>query len=444
MVRLSMPAEQRIAIIGGGYAGMAAAVTLAAGGRRVCVFEGAKMLGGRARGVELDGRRLDNGQHILIGAYRTLLGLMQQVGVDEAQALLRLPLTLQQRTPHGDFRMVAPEWPAPLHSLGALLGAQGIGWGDKFSLMKLVLGAQLAGFRLGRDMPVLDWLQQGGQSPQLIERFWQPLVVAALNTPLETASAQILLNVLRDSLMGGRHDGDLLIPRVDFTELFPQPAADWLADRGSEVRTSSLVRSIARDEAGWQLDAGDERFAAVVLAVSPQRVADLLPETAALDTLRGQLAALHYQPIQTVYLQYEPDVRLETPMIGVAGGLCQWVFDRGQIHGSPGLFAVVLSARGDYSDWDAVKLAQRVHEELVQHFGLRKPPQWSRVIHEKRATFACTPDLPRPGNATALPGLWLAGDYTVGEQPDSVYPATLEGAVRSGCAAAAGVVGLAI
>ncbi|MBE9610743.1 FAD-dependent oxidoreductase [Chitinilyticum litopenaei] len=430
---------QRIAIIGGGYAGMAAGVSLAAAGRQVCVFEGAKTLGGRARGVELDGRQLDNGQHILIGAYRTLLGLMQQVGVDERTALLRLPLTLQQRTPHGDFRMVAPDWPAPLHSLGALLGAQGIGWGDKLSLVKLMLGAQLAGFRLATDCSVLAWLEQGGQSPQLIERFWQPLVVAALNTPLETASAQILLNVLRDSLMGGRHDGDLLIPRVDFTALFPQPAADWLAARRSEVRTSCLVRRIARDAAGWQLDDGDERFAAVVLAVSPQRVADLLPETAALDTLREQLAALHYQPIQTVYLQYAPDVRLETPMLGVAGGLCQWVFDRGQIHGTPGMLAVVLSARGDYSDWDATTLARRVHEELVQHFGLAEPPQWSRVIHEKRATFACAANLSRPGNATAVPGLWLAGDYTAGGQADMTYPATLEGAVRSACAAAEGI-----
>ncbi|WP_028454872.1 hydroxysqualene dehydroxylase HpnE [Chitinilyticum litopenaei] len=433
----------RIAIIGGGYAGMAAAVTLAAAGARVCVFEGAKTLGGRARAVELDGRLLDNGQHILIGAYRTLLGLMQQVGVAEATALLRLPLTLQQRVPRGeargDFRMVAPDWPAPLHSLGALLGAQGLAWREKFSLARLLLQAQLGGFRLKQDGTVLDWLRAGGQSPALIERFWQPLTVAALNTPLESASAQVLLTVLRDSLLGARRDGDLLIPRIDFTALFPQPAADWLAQRDGEVRCSTPVRALAREEAGWRINDGAERFAAVVLAVSPQRASALLPEQAALAPLRATLSAFRYQPIQTVYLQYAETVRLDLPMQGVAGGLCQWVFDRGRIHGTPGLLAVVLSARGAYSDWDAATLAGRVHAELQQFFALDQAPRWHRVIHEKRATFACTPGLPRPGNASGVAGLWLAGDYTASADGNGDYPATLEAAARSGVAAAQGV-----
>jgi hypothetical protein len=141
--------------------------------------------------------------------------------------------------------------------------------------------------------------------------------------------------------------------------------------------------------------------------------------------------AFAYQPIYSVYLQYARGTRFTHRMAGLDGTYAQWVFDRGQLCGQEGLIGVVISASGAHQDLPHEELARRVHAELLEHAPGLGTPAWHRVIAEKRATFACVPDLERPGNRTALPGLFLAGDYT-----QSDYPATLEAAVRSGVAAA--------
>jgi squalene-associated FAD-dependent desaturase len=280
---------------------------------------------------------------------------------------------------------------------------------------------------------------------------WRPLCLAALNTPIERASAQVFLAVLRDSLGAKRKASDMLLPRVMLDALFPQAAQRTIETHGGRVLCGARVDALEQQDGGWLVNAGAEpqRFDAVVLATPPWQSAALLRPLPGLDALCAQLDAFEYEPISTVYLQYEPGLRLPLPFCALLddpehGAWGQFVFDRGQLdvdqphrdqpqRGQDGLLAVVVSAAAAAAALDQDALATAVARQLAAAFKLPglAQPRWSRVLTEKRATFACTPGLARPANATALPGLVLAGDYTAGD-----YPATLETAVRSGLAAA--------
>ncbi|ADL55746.1 squalene-associated FAD-dependent desaturase [Gallionella capsiferriformans ES-2] len=427
MARLdNLDKELNIAVIGGGYAGMAAAVRLAEQGMAVTVFESAKSLGGRARGVAHRHAQLDNGQHLLLGCYRDTLRLIEQVGGDLDADFLRLPLQLDL---HGHFSLKAPKLPAPLHLLVALLRAQGLTWRERLSAARFMLLLRRMNFRLDSDMTASALLARHGQSQQLVEKLWEPLCIAALNTPVAIASAQVLLNVLRDALNQKRADSDMLIPRLDFTALFPARAAAYVKRHGGHVLTSCAVERLLPHNIGMEIvtKRGSLYFSHVICATPAVTTARLLRDFAELAPVVAQIDALAHQPIYTVYLQYPPHVTLPHPMLGLHQRYSQWLFDKGQISGQPGLIASVISAEGHHQALSQDELAQKVIAELSSEFGFVDAPLWFRVIAEKRATFACTPDLQRPAQQTPLSTLLLAGDYTRGD-----YPATLEGAVRSG------------
>jgi len=418
----------RVAVIGGGWAGMAAAVELAERGVPVTVFEAARQLGGRARGVAVNGLALDNGPHLLLGAYRETLRLLEKVHPGP-RPLLRLPLHLEIP---GAFRLHLPSLPAPLHLAVGLLTARGVNWKERLAAARFMESLKRIRFRLEQDTTVDALLRLHGQHGAPSRHLWEPLCLAALNTPPAIASAQVFANVLRDSLAGSRDACDMLLPQTDFTALFPAPAADYVQRRGGEVRLSCPVRAISKEGSGYALttDGGSEIFSHVVCAVPPQRLPALLAGLAELAVTVKTAAAFRYQPIYSVYLQYPPGTRLPQPLLGMAGGLGQWVFDRYWTHGQDGLMAVTLSGEGKHEGLEHGELAMKLARELAPLTG-SAAPLWHRTVAEKRATFACTPHLSRPATETALPGLVLAGDYVEGD-----YPATLEGAVRSGVAAA--------
>ena len=415
-----------VAVIGGGYAGMAAAVALAERGIQVTVFESARQLGGRARGVMHKGTQLDNGQHLLLGCYHDTLQLIEQVGGNLEADFLRLPLQLDL---HGHFSLHAPRLPAPLHLLIALLRAQGLTWAERYSAARFMLTLRKSNFRIASDMAVTELLEQHGQSAALIQKLWEPLCIAALNTPISIASAQVLLNVLRDALNRVRADSDMLLPRIDFTSLFPQRAAGYIRKRGAHVLTSCGVERLLPHYIGMEVvtKRGSLFFSHVICATPPAVAVKLLHPFSELQKMVAQIDGLQHQPIYTLYLQYPEKVKLPMPMLGLYQRFSQWLFDKGRIAGSHGLIAAVISAEGLHQKLTQHELAQKVIEELRDEFGFTDAPLWYRVIAEKRATFACTPDLSRPTQKTPLPCLLLAGDYTDGD-----YPATLEGAVQSG------------
>jgi squalene-associated FAD-dependent desaturase len=405
--------NRRVAIVGAGYAGMAAAVALAERGIPVTVFESGQVPGGRARRVVSQGNELDNGQHILVGAYTELFRLMRTVGVPDG-ALLRIPLEIRYAS---GFCFRKLSLPPPFDLLGGLLAARGIAPREKLAAVGFMLQLKRIGFRLAPDTTVDELLKRHRQDGRIGHFLWRPLCVSALNTPSAQASANAFLAALRDTLMGDDQASDLLLPRVDLSKLFPEPAVDFLLKKGNEVHLRHPVQSIEELKG---------KFTAVVVAVGPHQLKTLLPDLAPDYT---------YQPINTCYLQYSAGVKLPFPMLGLADGLVQWVFDRGALTGEKGLLAAVISAQGDHQQMTQDELAQTCHRELSQSRLVDENPAWMRVIAEKRATVSCTPGVPRPGVETGIPGVLLAGDYT-----DAEYPPTLEAAVRSGLRAAGKII----
>jgi len=405
-----------VAVIGGGWAGCAAALTLAEAGVTVTLFEASRTLGGRARAVEVDGFSLDNGQHILLGAYEHTLQLIDRL--HSTDGLWRLPLALDQPP---DFSLACPRLPAPLHLLAGLLGARGLNWREK-------LTASRWAHTLLRDTVAPDRLtvsQLTCDQPEKLRRLlWHPLCVSALNTPPETASAAVFRNVIRAAFGGRNHHSDLLLPRRDLTALFPTQAATRITERGGMVRSSCRVTALDATTDAVTLHTRDESatYSHVVLAVAPQHLAGLAAPIPALESVVQDVQAYHYQPIATAYVQYDRAFRLNKPLFALAEGPAQFVFDRGQSHGQAGLLAFVASAAANLpSDWMDQAEAQL---QLIVHPG---PAHWRKSIVEKQATYACVPGQARPANRTAHPRIFLAGDYTAG-----AYPATLESATSSG------------
>ena len=435
----------KVAVIGAGWAGMAAAIAHTQAGRQVTVFEAARTLGGRARAVEAtlpDGTpaTLDNGQHILIGAYAECLRLMQLVGVDAGTALLRLPLTLQFPDGQG---LQLPDLPPPLDALMGIARAKGWAWRDKLALLRTATVWQLRGFRCAPHTSVAQLCAT--LTPRLMAEFIDPLCVSALNTPAQDASGQVFLRVLQDSLFSGRGGSNLLLPRADLGTLFPEAAARWLGHNGGQVVIGQRVQRLQPQPGGrWQAvcasgpaniaEGTPEVFDHITLACPSWEASRLVSGVAGLAGLASaspwsnQAAALRFEAITTVYAD-APGVRLPLPMLALrntAHHPAQFVFDRGQLDGNHGLLAFVVSA----SDGDRLQIEEKVLRQAIAQLGISALQPVQTVV-EKRATFACTPGLQRPG-MQVLPGLTACGDYV-----DGPYPATLEGAVLSGTAVAA-------
>lgn len=413
-----------VAVIGAGYAGMAAATELAAHGIPVTVFETSRTLGGRARRIEAHGYPLDNGQHILVGAYVELLRLMRLVGADPEALLERLPLTLVYP---GHMRLRAPRLPAPLHLAVALLTASGLPFGARLAAVSFMRHMKQAGFRLERDTTFSELMARHRQHETVVRFLWEPLCLSALNTPPAEASAQVFLNVLRDSLAASREASDLLIARTDYSALFPEPAERYVLSKGGEVQRGTSIKSISWDPYGFRLegDPSGYNYSHVVAAVAPYHLQALAEKLPRVKPTLDAVSRLEYEPILTAYLAYAQPISLPESMIGTVG-TAHFLFQR-----SASLVTAVTSGRGSHLDLSREEIIARIHEQIEAVAGLLPLPEWSQVIIEKRATFACRPGVERPSSETPLANFYVCGDYVASD-----YPATLEAAVRSGVACA--------
>ena len=421
----------RLAVVGAGWAGLSASVHAVARGHGVTLFETARQPGGRARSLA-DGRR-DNGQHILIGAYHDTLALMRQVGVDPDESLLRLPLALHRAD---GARLQLQHGAAVPAFMLAVLRCQAWTWAERLHLLSVCGQWAAAGFRCQPDRSVAELCH--GLPATVRDLLIDPLCVAALNTPAAEASAAVFLRVLRDGLFSGRGACDLLLPRRPLHDLLPGPALRWLRDRGAEVQQGRRVMRLQQRPAGWMVD--DQPFDAVVLACSALEAARLVD--AVHPGWSATARALRFEPIVTAEVTCA-GARLPAPMIALSESEespAQFVFDQGAISGRAGTFSFVISGA---APWVARGLDATAQAVLDQARRCLPPAHWpasqavvDHIVAERRATFRCTPDLRRPARDVA-PGLAVAGDYV-----DGPYPATLEGAVRSGAAAVKALSGL--
>ena len=422
-----MSTAPRVAVIGGGWAGLSAAEALC-GRAQITLFEAGRQCGGRARalGGSSDFAHADNGQHILVGAYRQVLDVLARCGVREEEVFLRLPL--QWHLADG-LQFSARRLSAPLHLLAGVLGARGIGWGEKTALLRQMRALQ--NLRLADDIPVAVWLRQQQVSHRLQQQFWQPLVWGAMNTALEQASLQRLQNVLRDGVWAERAASDFLLPKQDLGRLFADPVCRRLQKDGAQIRLETRVPQIEQTLSGSLLVNG-ETFDAAVLAVAPYHVSPLLPG-AAPPEIATALDALAYHAITTVYLRYPVSPELPAPITGLAEGTAQWFIDRDALGFGRGEVSAVISLSDQYGKLSREEWIRRVQQDLRRICPHLPRPTAAQVITEKRATTAS-----RINNPT-IPTAWLRYQhiYLAGDYLHLRYPATLEAAVQSGRQAAA-------
>lgn len=410
-------------IVGGGWSGLAAAVTLIQQGHSVHLIESAKQLGGRARNVLWRGQTIDNGQHLMIGAYDRMLAMMTLIGVDPADAFHRFPMDITIHDTHySPLNLSANSFlPWPLSLAWNLIRSAGLK--GFYSVAKLQ--SSIPALLLQEDITVSEWLLSTGQSERLVKQLWEPLCLATLNTPIDHASAHVMATVLQDSLGKGQAAADALIPRVPLSDVLPHAAANYIQQHGGLISLKTRAKQLIIEQNkvtgiicqdGATLSADN-----IIIASGPSQSGDLLAE-------HIKTSKPGEYPICTIYLQYPPNTRLAKPMLGVSGTSSQWVFDRSEQ--IPGLMAVVISAPGEHEVMSNDTLIEHICDELKGIFPeLSETVSDSLVIREKRATFACTVGIEkyRPESQTNIKGLWLAGDYVA-----NGYPATLEGAIRNG------------
>lgn len=431
-----MNTDQHIVIAGGGWSGLAAAVELAQHNYKVTLLESAKQLGGRARRVLFNNLPVDNGLHIGVGAYTELLNLLDVAGVDADKVFHRIPFQMHYTSTKKNHMVIpSSRLPKPINLLWSFIKASGFSIPEKIQALRFSAKLALGKLKLDSDISVQALLIKHGQSSRLIHYFWEPICIGALNVAIHKASAEVFIAVMHDTFLQQRDYSDFIIPIADLGDIFPDPAMEYIESKGGSVRMGQRVTALEMDGefvkgvyVGNDLIKADE----VILALPHIIARRLLTRHDIFDPVSEQLSYMGQQPITTIYLKYPDTVTTGTPMLGMHDTLGQWVFDR-SLNGQPGVMAVVISADGPHMKMDNEKLAEHIAGELRQLFPEWPPHEESIVIKEKRATFYCgvASNEVRPDIETPVDNCWLAGDYTA-----TGYPATLEGAVRSGVACA--------
>ena len=425
----------QIAIVGAGWAGLAAAITATQKGHHVTLLEASKFWGGRARSIQThfeDYPLLDNGQHILIGAYQQTFAMMQLVGIDLEKAFWRKPLDLRCADGSG---LSLPNKPFPLNLLQGIAFNSSWSAADKWQLFKSAWQWQRMHFECAEQLTVADLCEN--MTPTVWQDLIEPLCVSALNTPAHEASGKVFLRIMKDALFGPVGSSDLLLPRLDLGQLFPNAAIKWLDKNGASCQSGQRIESIVDSGINsskaprWQL--GDHKFHHLVIATPAWDAAHLLEKFN--SAWASKAKQLKHEAIATVYVQGPLDFKLPLPMLALKttqGSPAQFAFDRGQIYteaGTPGLLAFVVSAN-KLSKEDVTQQVMAQLSALLIQLGqdaLRiEAFKVIQTVVEKRATFACVPNLKRP-SAMPCEGITVCGDYVEGP-----YPATLEGAIISG------------
>jgi zeta-carotene desaturase len=427
-----------VIVIGGGFAGLAAATALAEAGERVHLLESRPRLGGRATTHRdpITGEGIDNGQHVLAGCYRETLAFLDRIGSSQR---LHRPATLRVTMidERGERSTLAlPPLPTPIHLAAGVLAWNAISVRDRLSILRL--GPWLLGTKEVRaGTTVGAWLAERRQSPALCRMFWEPLALAALNQPVELASAASFLAVLRRMFGPEPGAASLLLPSVPLDDLYAHPAERFLRAHGSTITTMTRVAVLVEGRRVVAVRVGDTVHDAriVIVAVPWHALGGLFaPVPPPLLALVEQASRLASSPIVTVNLWLDRPV-LEEMFVGLPGRTFQWVFDRRRIVGPSDTHLSLVSSGADAT------CAASNHELVNKALGdIRSAVPAARqaavrhasVVRERRATFSLAPGSPqRPPAATPVEGLLLAGDWT-----DTGLPATIESAVASGHTAA--------
>ncbi len=443
--------SEPVVVIGGGFAGLSAAVRLADAGVPVTVVEEAPRLGGRA--TSFDDRetreRVDNGQHVLFGCYRETYAFLRRIGT-AGLAPVEPRLRLAMIGPDGRrSQLSCPRLPAPWHLAAGVLAWRALPWRDRLTTLRLRSliaearrhGPAAVADRVPPDETVDGWLAAAGQSERLSEWLWRPLALAALNQSPAVAAARPFVRVLCELFASGPAAAGLGLPVVPLDDLYANPARAFIEARGGSVRVKSPGRIEIGDTGGLAaVRTGDDRIRTTrVISAVPWHAFGRIWARAVPDALGGiaeRAAAMDSSPIVTVNLWFDgPEPAASDGLVGFVRGPVQWAFDKGALWGDG---ASHLSAVASGADVILRQDNAGITDMVVRHLRRALPASAARrvtrsvVVREPRATFSLAPRMPaRPGAATPLPGFYLAGDWT-----DTGLPGTIESAVVSGHRAA--------
>jgi squalene-associated FAD-dependent desaturase len=438
-----------VVVVGGGFAGLACATAASAAGARVLVLDARPRLGGRATAFpdRVTGELVDNGQHVLFGCYTETFAFLRRIGA-EANVRIQPALAVPYLDVLGRRSVLrCPPLPSPLHLLAAVLEWDAMPWRDRLSVLRLArpLGAARRELertgRVSNDPPlttVSEWLRRYRQGPKLTSWLWEPLAIAALNQAPEEAAAAPFVRVLAGMFGPDPAAAAIALPGVPLHLMYAEPARGYLEARGSEVRTGALARVHAdRGHVTGVEVRGEFIDASRVVAAVPWFALRGLLGTTIHPLLASTLSAaetMASMPIVTVNLWYDRTV-MEDPFVGLPGRAMQWVFDKRMAFGeSASHLSLVSSGAETLVGERSEELVARAAREVAEALPGARAARLLRgtVVREKQATFSLAPGQPaRPGVRTAVPGLFLAGDWI-----DTGLPGTIESAVVSGHMAA--------
>lgn len=440
---MSAPAEQslRVAVIGGGLAGLAAGCALADAGLHVTIFERRPYLGGRASSYEHPGTGevVDNCQHVLLGCCTNLIQFYDRLGVvDKIRWYDRLTFL----EPGGRASSIGPSGlPAPFHTSLSFLQAHSLGWKDKLAISNAM--AVLAPKPPADDgRSFLSWLRRHHQTDRAIERFWKTILVSALNEDLDCMSVSAAGQVIRESFLKSPVAGRMGVPTVPLTELY-SVAGDYIRARGGEILLRAGVECIQPDSDGVHLSVSgeDAKFDFVISAVPFDVLSRMLPRSSEADPLKSKLAQFETSPITGVHFWFDREIS-DLDHAVLLDRTIQWMFHKSRLlnadrreRNEGSYVELVISASKSLVDKSKPEILDLALRELREFFpGAREANVVkSTVIKEVNATYSARPgiDAYRPSSQTVWPRIFLAGDWTA-----SGWPATMEGAVRSGYLAA--------
>ncbi len=421
----------KVAIAGGGWAGIAAAIRLAEEKIPVVLLEAEKQLGGRARCARFGNLRVDNGQHLIFGHYRYLLELIEKIKLPTERFAVQKNFKLAIRnSSRSGFQIRARRIFAPWHLVLGLLTAKGLSWKDKARIAAFWNRIASAFDEDLDDVPLLQLLQETRQPEQLITRFWKPLCSHFLHAPVETASAKLFATLCK-TLMHLRSNSQLLFPKGDLATLIGEPAIDFIeTHKGKISLNQTITRLNIKDGHVVGVSTETDRIPCkhLILALPYKTCASLFLEHPVLAETSYRLDRLRSTPMTTVYLQYPGKARISGGLKGSATGIFNWFYDR-RFCGQPNLIAAVSHDRQHLPYMHNDEISRLCMEETARLFRGWPKPSSLLAIHEPEANLCCTVDIEhnRPSNRTAVPNCYIAGDYT-----DTGLPGTLESAVKSG------------
>jgi zeta-carotene desaturase len=434
------PGTPHVAIAGGGLAGLAAGCALADAGFRVTIIEKRPFVGGRASSYEHPGTGevVDNCQHVLLGCCTNLIDFYRRISVEDR---IRWHNRLYFIEPGGRRSEISPSWlPPPFHTVPSFLKASSLALSDKLA----IAGAMMAIVqRIPKDTDenFMHWLKRHGQTELAIERFWKVVLVSALNEDLERMSVYYAAQVFRESFLKSREGGRMGVPRVPLTELYGA-AADYIRARGGEVQLRTSVESFRAEPAGVRLcvNGGELDCDFAVLAVPFDALGRMLPQGAAAGTLTEMIARFETSPITGIHLWFDREIT-DLDHAVLLDRTIQWMFHKSRLLGraGPSYVELVVSSSKSLVEKARGEIIEMAVRELGEFFSGAREAKLVKatVIKEVHATYSALPgsDAYRPAAATGWPRIFLAGDWT-----RTGWPATMEGAVRSGYLAAEALV----